>query len=200
MAGQPDGQASSRAAGQSRSQRTQAAILAAAREQFAAVGFQRATIRSVAAAAGIDPAMVMRYFGSKAGLFAAATDIELDLPVFDGAAPPEIAARLTRHFISLWETRLADGALIATLRNAATDERAAAVVRRIFAEQVAAPLSAALGGPDVERRAGLIGSQMLGMALCRYILKIEPLVSATPEQLITALEPTVRHYLEDPLD
>jgi len=144
--------------------------------------------------------MVMRYFGSKAGLFAAATDIELGLPVFDGAARSEIAARLVRHFISLWESRLADGALIATLRNAATDERAAAVVRRIFAEQVAAPLKAVLGGSDIERRAALIGSQMLGMALCRYILRIEPLVRATPEQLVAALEPTVRHYLEDPLE
>jgi AcrR family transcriptional regulator len=191
MAGQADGQ--------SKSQRTRAAILAAAREQFAAVGFQRATIRSIAAAAEIDPAMVMRYFGSKAGLFTAATDIKLGLPVFEGGERSEIAARLTRHFVSLWESKLADEALIASLRNAATDERAAAGVRRIFAEQVAAPLATALGGPDIERRAALIGSQMLGMALCRYILRIEPLASATPEQLVAALEPTVRHYLEDPL-
>ena len=182
--------------GGARSARSRAAILAAARAQFGTVGYERATIRAVAAQAGIDPAMVMRYYGNKAGLFAAASTIDLRLPDLAGVARRRMGEVLVRHFLDLWEGDLADDALVFMLRSAVTDEAAAARVRAIFAEQVAKPISDALADdPDATRRAAMVGSQLLGAALCRYILRLEPIASTNPETLAADLGPTVQRYL-----
>ena len=180
-----------------RSAGTRAAILAAARAQFSAAGYERTTIRSIAATAGIDPAMVIRYYGSKAGLFAAAAAIDLSLPDLTQVARREMGSLLVRHFLSLWESDLADTALALLLRSATADDTAAERVRQIFAEQVVGPITAALGTSDAEQRAGLIGAQLLGMALCRYLLRLEPLASAKTEDLIADLSPTVQRYLTE---
>jgi AcrR family transcriptional regulator len=185
--------------GGSRSAGTRAAILAAARAQFSAVGYERATIRGIAAAAGIDPAMVIRYYASKAGLFAAAAALNLDLPDLTGVAREEMGALLVKHFIGLWESDMADTVMALMLRSAVADDTAAERVRQIFAEQVVGPITAALGKPDAERRAGLVGTQLLGLALCRYLLRLDPVASATTEEVIANLSPTVRRYLTEPL-
>jgi AcrR family transcriptional regulator len=185
--------------GRSRSADTKAAILAAARAQFSAVGYERATVRSIAAAAGIDPAMVIRYYSSKAGLFAASAALDLDLPDLTGVAPGEMGALLVKHFIGLWESDMADTVMALMLRSATADDTAAERVRQIFAEQVVGPITAALGQPDAEQRAGLIGTQLLGLALCRYLLRLEPIASATTEEIIANVSPAVQRYLTEPL-
>jgi hypothetical protein len=85
------------------------------------------------------------------------------------------------------------------LRTATADDMAAERVRQIFAEQVVGPITAALGTPDAEQRAGLIGAQLLGVVLCRYLLRLEPIASAKTEDLIADLSPAVQRYLTDPL-
>jgi AcrR family transcriptional regulator len=182
-----------------RSAKTKAAILTAARTAFSTVGYERATIRGIAAAAGIDPAMVIRYYSSKAGLFAAAATLDLGFPDLTAVAREEMGALLVRHFVGLWESDLADTVMALMLRSAAADDTAAERVRQIFAEQVVGPISTALGTSDAEQRAGLIGAQLLGMALCRYLLRLEPLASATKEEVIANLSPTVQRYLTEPL-
>jgi AcrR family transcriptional regulator len=183
-----------------RSARTRAAILAAARAQFGTVGYERATIRAIAAQARIDPAMVMRYYGNKADLFVAASTIDLRLPDLAGVARRRMGEVLVRHFLDLWEGDLADDALVFMLRSAVTGESAAARMRAIFAEQVAGPIGDALGDdPDATRRAAMVGSQLLGVALCRYILRFEPIASTNPETLAADLAPTVQRYLTGPL-
>ena len=180
-----------------RSDATRAAILAAAREQFAAGGYQGATIRSVAAAAAIDPAMVMRYFGNKEGLFAAAAEFDLQLPDLGGVPRKEIGAALVGHFFDRWE---GDESLMALLRAAVTNETAAERMRTIFATQLA-PLLARLTGeprPAVAARAGLIASQILGLALCRYVLKLPPVVALKRPAIVARVGPTVQRYLFDP--
>ena len=180
-----------------RSDATRAAILAAAREQFAAGGYQGATIRSVAAAAGIDPAMVMRYFGNKEGLFAAAAEFDLQLPDLGGVPRKEIGAALVGHFFDRWE---GDESLMALLRTAVTNEAAAERMRAIFATQLA-PLLAGVTGeprPAVAARAGLIASQILGLALCRYVLKLPPVVALKRPAIVAKVGPTVQRYLFDP--
>ncbi|WP_461030042.1 TetR/AcrR family transcriptional regulator, partial [Streptomyces sparsus] len=117
-----------------RSDATRAAILTAARERFATDGYERATIRSVAADAGIDPSLVMRYYGNKEGLFAAASEIDLRLPDLTSGPPEQAGTRLVEHFLDRWEQ---DGTLAALLRVGVTNEAGAASVRSVFAEQVA---------------------------------------------------------------
>jgi AcrR family transcriptional regulator len=128
-----------------RSDRTRTAILHAARERFAAQGYDRTTIRGVAADADIDPSMVMRYFGNKAQLFEAALTIDLRLPDLAAVPHEELPAVLVRHFVDRWEGDPTDDALLVLLRSAVTNEQAAARTHEIFASQVAPALSAALG-------------------------------------------------------
>src|SRR6188474_2527432 len=180
-----------------RSDATRAAILAAAREQFASGGYQAATIRSIAAAADIDPAMVMRYFGNKEGLFAAAAEFDLQLPDLGGVPRKAVGAALVDHFLDRWE---GDESLMALLRTAVTNEAAAERMRAIFATQLA-PVIARLSGearPAVAVRAGLIASQILGLALCRYVLKLPPVVALKRPAILAHVGPTVQSYLFDP--
>ena len=120
----------------------------AARERFAAHGYERTTIRAVAADAGIDPSMVMRYFGNKEQLFDAALTIDLRLPDLSAVRAEELPRMLVRHFLDRWEGDPADDALLVLLRSAVTNEHAAARMRQIFAAQVAPALAAAVG-PDL---------------------------------------------------
>lgn len=182
-----------------RSERTREAILRAARLHFAAQGYDGATIRAIAAEAGIDPAMVMRYYGSKAGLFASASAIDLHLPDLRGVDRARLGEVIVRHFLTRWEGDLADDALIFMFRTAVTNAAAAARLQTIFTEQAARPIAIALNDPDPTRRAALVGTQLLGVALCRYILHLEPIASLGTEMLIADLAPTVQRYLTEPL-
>ncbi|MFE1776624.1 TetR family transcriptional regulator [Streptomyces sp. NPDC059008] len=178
---------------QPRSAVTRAAILAAARDRFAAEGYERATIRSIAREAGIDPSMVMRYYGNKAGLFAAASEIELHAPDLTHVPHDELGARLVRHFLERWES---DEALTAMLRVGATNEAGAERMRGVFAEQIGPVLSAVCPVPEEAAvRSGLIASQMLGLALCRYVLHLPPAVGLGHDEIVAWLAPTIQRYL-----
>lgn len=181
-----------------RSDATRTAILEAARRRFAAEGFRKATIRAIAADAGIDPSMVMRYYGSKDGLFAAAVDIDLGLPDLGTASPDTVGELLTRRFLTLWERSPGNELLMTLLRSAVTDDVVAERVHQVFAGQVV-PAVLRFGDPaDTTRRAGLIVAQLLGLALCRYVLRLPPLAAMTPEQLIADIAPTIQRYLTSP--
>jgi AcrR family transcriptional regulator len=177
-----------------RSDATKAAILAAAREGFAASGYQAATIRAIAAHAGIDPAMVIRYFGSKQNLFAVAAEFDLRLPDLSGLPKTAVGRALVEHFFDRWE---GDETLIALLRTAATNEPTAQRMRSIFATQLLSLVSSVSGEPRARAavRAGLIATQMLGLALCRYVLKLPPVVAAKRAILVRWLGPTIQRYL-----
>ena len=127
-----------------RSDRTRAAILNAARERFATHGYDRTTIRGVAADADIDPSMVMRYYGNKARLFEAALTIDLHLPDLSAVPHEHLPRVLVRHFLDRWEGNPADDALLVLLRSAVTNEHAAARTHEIFASQVAPALASAM--------------------------------------------------------
>ncbi|MBO0828545.1 MAG: TetR family transcriptional regulator [Streptosporangiales bacterium] len=176
-----------------RSDATKAAILAAARGRFASDGYERATIRAIAADAAIDPAMVMRYFGSKEKLFVAAAEIDLRIPDVSAVPRRALGETLVRHFVDRWE---GDGTLNALLRSAATNEAAADRARSIFGEQIVTVAESL--DPDrrlAVRRAGLVASQILGMALCRYVLRFPPLAAMSKDEVIAWLAPTVQRYL-----
>ncbi|GGN57928.1 hypothetical protein GCM10012285_53770 [Streptomyces kronopolitis] len=176
-----------------RSDATRAAILAAARDRFAADGYERATIRAIAGDAGIDPSMVMRYYGNKAGLFAAASTIEVHAPDLTHVPREEAGARLVRHFLERWEH---DETLTGMMRVGVTNEAGAERMRGVFAEQINPVLAAVCPVPEeAQARAGLIASQILGMALCRYVLHLQPTVDLSHDELVAWMAPTVQRYL-----
>lgn len=181
-----------------RSEGTRRTILDAARNAFATRGYEQTTIRAVAAAAGIDASMVMRYFGSKAGLFAAAATIDLDPPELASAAPRRRGEVLVRHFVGRWERDPSEDMLVFLLRTAVTNESVAEQLQMTFNRMVVGPLEA-LEYPDAQRRAALIGSQLMGLGLCRYILRLEPLASLSTDEVVDGIAPTIQRYLTAPL-
>ncbi|MCV7300968.1 TetR/AcrR family transcriptional regulator [Mycobacterium barrassiae] len=176
------------------SEQTKAQILAAARERFAESGFERATIRAIAADANIDPSMVMRYFGSKDQLFAAAADFDLELPDLSDVDRDQLGAALVDHFMNRWER---DEVLIVLLRASATNAEAAERMRALFASQLL-PAVAKINPDAPERRAALIATQTLGLALCRYVLQLPPIVAMSRDEAVAWLGPTVQRYLDGP--
>ncbi|MFF5177035.1 TetR family transcriptional regulator [Micromonospora sp. NPDC000316] len=176
-----------------RSDATRAAILRAARERFAADGYERATIRAIAADAQIDPSMVMRYYGSKEGLFAAAAEFDLRLPDLAAVPPGQRGEALVRHFLTRWE---GDETLVALLRAASTNPGAAERMRDIFADQLTAAVARFGTDPaTTARRAGLVASQILGLAFTRYVVRLPPMVDVTPDELVSWIAPTLQRYL-----
>jgi AcrR family transcriptional regulator len=176
-----------------RSDATREAIRLAARERFAADGYERATIRAIAADADIDPAMVMRYFGNKEKLFAAAAEFDLRMPDVSAVPTGRLGVTLAAHFLGRWES---DETLNALLRAAVTHPAAAERMREIFASQVATFAATILPDPtQATARAALISTQMLGAALCRFVLELPPVAAMPREELIAWLGGTIQRYL-----
>ncbi|MGW0757817.1 TetR/AcrR family transcriptional regulator [Streptomyces sp. NPDC002814] len=179
-----------------RSDATRTAILAAARERFATDGYERATIRAIAKDANIDPSMVMRYFGNKEGLFAAAVSVDLRLPEFAALPRQIIGESLVTHFLTMWEE---NEELTALLRVGATNQAGAERMQGIFRDQVMPVARYACPDPEqIPARAGLVATQMLGLALTRYVLKFPPTVALSRQEIVAWLGPTVQRYLTAP--
>jgi AcrR family transcriptional regulator len=180
-----------------RSDGTRAAILAAARRRFAADGYDRATIRAIAAEASIDPSMVMRYYGSKENLFAVAARFELDLPDLGAVPRDRLGEAAVRLFVDRWDGPAPFPIL---LRAALTNEAAADRLRAIFRDQVATALAATVPPDELAERAALVATQIIGLATCRYVLRLDPIATMSPDRLVTRYAPTLQHYLTTPLD
>ena len=177
-----------------RSEGTRRAILAAARATFAARGYEQTTIRAVAARAGVDASMVMRYFQSKAGLFTAAVTMDLQVPDLRSVPASRRGELLVRHFVSRWEDPVHDDELIALLRTGVTSQTVAGRLQAVLGQLITEPI-AALGDERAAERGTLIAAQLLGLALCRYILRFEPLASLTADDVVAAVAPSVQRYL-----
>jgi AcrR family transcriptional regulator len=179
-----------------RSDGTRDAILAAARERFAADGYERATIRAIAKDAHIDPSMVMRYYGNKEGLFAAAVSIDLELPDIGALRRQDVGEVLVKHFLAMWEE---SEVLTALLRVGATSEAGAKRMQAVFRDQLLPIARQVCPDPEqVPTRAALCATQLLGLALTRYVLRLPPVVALAREEIVAWLAPTVQRYLTRP--
>ena len=179
-----------------RSDATRATILAAARERFASDGYEKATIRAIARDARIDPSLVMRYYGNKAGLFAAAVAIDPGLPGLTFDSREDMGRTLVRHFLTLWEE---NGEFTALMRVGATDAAAAERMQVVLRDQLI-PLARRVG-PEPEQaatRAALCASAVLGLALTRYVLRFPASVALGREEIVDWLGPTIQRYLTAP--
>jgi len=179
------------------------AIRTAATRQFSALGFDRATIRSIAAEAGVDPALVLHHFGSKQRLFVEA--VQLPFPpedlIAELAAGPrsKVGERAVRFLFGVLANDDARTRWIGLIRSGVAEPEAARVLREILATRIFAPLAEAMGLDEAPLRGSLVGSQIVGLVMARHIIGVEPLASLEPERLARILAPTVQRYLTAPL-
>lgn len=140
--------------------------------------------------------MVMRYYGSKSGLFSAAVDVDLYLEKISPASPRKLGEALARHFVSRWEGELSDDVTTLLLRSSATNRDAAEHMRTIFDTQVTKFVRDRIsGGADAGTRAGLVSSQLLGLALSRYVLELPPIAGMDVDTLVESVAPVLQYYL-----
>ncbi len=178
-----------------KSDRTKSRILDASRTLFAQLGYEATTIRGIADKAGIDPSMVIRYFGSKDALFALTVDFKM------GQVAPPLSRDRTpgqrgvRHFLRLWEGEEAIAALPILLRTASSSTLAADRLRRLFESQIRGLIEHLAGRPVDPECAGLIASQVLGFAYCRYILRIESVAKMAPDRAVAMLGESIDLHL-----
>lgn len=177
-----------------KSLRTKLSIEAAARELFEKNGFDGTTVREIAAQANIDASMIIRYFGSKDELFARVAAPNLRLPDLANVKSEALGETLVRHFIEQWEGEQGGGGLPVLLKSAASNEDAAAKLREVFASQVF-PVIASIGSRSTAAtRAGLVASQLLGLAITRYVLKLPPVVALPVDLIVREVGATVQRY------
>jgi AcrR family transcriptional regulator len=174
-----------------RSARARAAILAAAAQRFADDGYESTTVRAIAADAGVDPSMVIRYFTSKADLFYAVAAAEL--PPLEMPTGADFAATYARTFVDVWE----DGghALANLFRAAPTHTDAAHRLQQFLDRQLMPFFRAAFPNRDIDQEAALVLSQTIGVIYCRYLLKLEPLASMSRHTLEEAIAGVIRHHV-----
>jgi AcrR family transcriptional regulator len=183
--------------------RTREDILAAARHLFGEAGYEGTTIRAVASAADVDPALVVHFFGSKDGLFRAAADWPIDLDEMErrvlGGPLEGIGERLIRFALEEWrDDRLRDR-LTLLIRAAASHDEAGAILREFVRRELMGRLALVMPRHEAEYRGTLVMTEIVGLALTRYIVRVEPLASAPDEDVVAAIAPVIQHYLTDPL-
>ena len=181
---------------------TRAAILAAARAAFAAQGYAGASVRGIAATAGVDAALVHHYFGTKDDLFLAALEVRIDprealAPVVAGGVDGA-GERIMRVFLSVWDDEQARLPLLALVRGV-FEPGGPQLLRDGFVRMVLGPVGVALGIDQPDRRMALVGSQLAGLVLVRYVVGVEPVASASPDDLVATYGPVLQGYLSGPL-
>src|ERR1700720_4349825 len=180
---------------------TRERILAAARSDFGKSGYEGTTIRGIAAQARVDPALVMHYFDSKDGVFRAAVKFPVDpaefIPRLLAPGLDGLGERLVRVFVEPWDSP-AGSPLLGLIRSVVGNEDAAALLREFVTREVLGRIARALELDQPQLRAALVASQLVGLAMIRYVVKVEPLASARTDNLVAWLGPTLQRYLTDP--
>ena len=182
---------------------TRAAILDAARHGFATSGFARTSVRAIAAEAGVDPALVHHYFGTKDELFLAALELPVDprkvlAPAIEGG-PDGAAERMLRAFLSVWDDPEMRVRLVAVFRGI-LDAEGERLLREGFLPVVLGPVGEALGIDRPELRMPLVASQVVGLIVLRYVISLEPIASLSGDEVVAIYAPTLQRYLTGPID
>ncbi|WP_431984327.1 TetR family transcriptional regulator [Streptomyces qinglanensis] len=182
---------------------TRERILASARGEFAEHGYDKVSVRAVARGAGVDAALVHHYFGTKEQVFAAAVEGAI-APVLvvpelvRETALDAVGETVTRRFLETWEDPATRAPLLAIVRSAVNNERAAAVFRGLLTRSLLSRLAARLAAPDAELRVGLAAAQLIGSAMLRHVIRLEPLASEPLATVTARLAPVVQYHLTGP--
>lgn len=181
---------------------TKGEILAAAREVFGERGYDGASVRAIAAAAGVDPALVHHYFGTKEKLFLVAMEIPFDPAVIadaiaDDSSDAGVGERAMRTFLSVWGQPSGRAPMLALLRSALQHETAARLLRQFVTRALLGRVLVAFEGvPDGALRAEAMVSHMIGIAIIRYVVKLEPMASVSDEELVALVAPVLQRYYD----
>ncbi|MGI8691362.1 MAG: TetR family transcriptional regulator [Geodermatophilaceae bacterium] len=182
---------------------TKRQIVDVARAQFAELGYDGVSLRGIARAAGVDPALVHHYFDGKSGLFADVMQLPVDpalaLPIVLDGELDQLGERLLRFFIGLWESPETGPRMRAAFRTALSSEESSRRLGDFVAREIMTRLAARLDSDRPQLRATLTGSQLIGLAVGRYLVQVDPLTQASVEELVTATAPTLQRYLTGPL-
>ncbi len=182
---------------------TRERILTSARQLFSQHGYDRASMRMIAADAGVDPSLIVHYFGSKEGLLEQCLQLPMDpravLSLASQAPPQQRGELLVRALVSAWERPDVQQHLLGMLRTGASHDIAREALQRSLHDAVQ-PVVAGLAIDDPARRSALVMSQIAGLAITRYFLRIPEVVALTPDEIVAAVGPTVQRYLTGPLD
>lgn len=180
---------------------TRAAILNAARAEFAARGYDTSSLRAIARLAEVDPALVHHYFDGKAALFVEAMSFPVNpttlIDTILAGPREEVGERLARTFFDIWDSDVGRERLVAVIRSAVSHEGAARMLREFLAREVFAKVALSMDVPQPHLRAGLAAAQMIGVAMMRYVIGSAPVVHATREEIIVLVAPTLQRYLTD---
>jgi AcrR family transcriptional regulator len=175
------------------------AILDAARHLFAQHGYNGASLRAIAAEAGVDAALVVHFFGTKAKLLTASVqwpfDPDIEIEHVLESDREHTGRALTRLFVSTWDELGDRNPIITLLRSATTEPAAAALTREFMSKRLLEPLLERLDADQPQLRADLVASQLIGLGLTRYILRLPPLADTHPDTVIACIGPTIQHYL-----
>ena len=180
---------------------TRGEILRVAREEFAAKGFDRTSMRGVARLAGVDPALIHHYFDGKDGLFAASMALPLSprekLAEALDVPRAEAGVVIIRTMLGVWDDDQYRPALLAALRSLTSGGEAASVLRKAFLEGMIFPvLRQEIEGSVSDRALGLIGTQIIGLIVARYLVEVEPIASMERDALAELVGPTLQRYIE----
>jgi AcrR family transcriptional regulator len=179
-------------------------ILAAAKRAFASGGYERTTIRGVAREAGVDPALVHHYFGNKRQLFVDSMDLPANpAAIIEGlvesADPEELGELMIRYMLDVWDNEEDRAPLVAIVRTAMSDDQAATMVREFATKEILGTIVKAARSDNQDLRVTLLASQVFGLLIMRYIIKLEPLASADAVTVAAAIGPTFQRYLTGPI-
>ena len=172
-------------------------ILVAARRVFAEQGYDGATVRGIAAEAGVNAALLHHFFGSKQQLFVAAMNFPINpaeqLPLLLSGPPDEIGERVARLFLGLWADPAGRTPFLALLRSVASNEQAATMLRQFMMRTVLSRLAEHRGVPPL--RVAAAAAQMIGLVMLRYVVLAPPLVDATDDEIVELISPVLQRYL-----
>jgi AcrR family transcriptional regulator len=171
-----------------------------ARRQFGDAGYGPTTLRGVAAGAGVDPRLVLHYFGSKRGLFVEAVELPVDpavvvRQVLHGKSGT-VGERVASLVLSVLDDPASRQVFLGLVRSAVTDDEAAGLVRDILTDRMLLPIARGVAADRPELRAAMVGSQIVGLVVARHVVALPPLATASREELVAALAPAITHYLQ----
>lgn len=178
---------------------TRQAILDVARRMFATSGYEATSLRGIATEADVDPALLIHYFGSKQDLFVAAAGLPAGLTelLADLAERPlpEFASSLVRTYLQFIDSDSSRNAILALVRSAVSNERAATMLRELLTVELLSVLVRLTDHADARLRASLVAAQLVGIAMLRHVVRAEPVATASPDEIVTLVAPVVERYL-----
>jgi len=178
---------------------TREAILAVARRRFATYGYDATSLRSIAADAQVDPALLIHYFRTKEGLFAAAARLPVRLSelqsALDGLPPRQAAEALVRSYLQVVDSDQSRNAILALIRSAVSNDKAATMLREFLTAELLSTIASISDFPNAPLRASLVAAQLTGIAMMRHVLRLEPLAKASPDEIVELVAPVIERYL-----